>query len=89
MNNMDNANEPKYNTLVVINRVSTGDKLYINCNTKDKLKDVIQRYRLKSQDNKSNKFIHNGMALDFEKTIEESGINKGNIIVGIEPTLIG
>ena len=57
--------------------------------TKDKLKDVIQRYRLKSCNNKSDKFIYNAIALDLEKTIEEIGINKGNIIVGNEPTIIG
>ena len=88
MDNMNNTYEPKYNTSVFIQQSPSHNKFIIDCNTKDKLKDVIQQYRIKSGDNNSDKFIHNAFALDLEKTIEESGINKGDIIIGFQPPVM-
>ena len=81
MNNMNNFYGPKYNTSIVFEHDSK--KFTVNCNTKEKLKDVIQRYRIKSGDTESNRFIKNNQLLNIEKTIEENGIeaNYGGVIL--------
>ena len=89
MNNIDNINEAKYNTFVCIQQASTSKKFPINCNTKDKLKDVIQEYRVKSGDLNSKRFIYNAVDLNLEKTIEECGISKGDYIISVGTSLIG
>ena len=88
-NDINNIDEPKYDTFVVIRSPTSGERFQINCNTKDKLKDVVQKYRLQSGDDKSDKFIYNAAVLDLEKTIEECGIKTGNRIVCIAPVIIG
>ena len=72
MNNINNLFEPKYNTHVLFE--FSGRKFLVNCNTKDKLKDVIEQYRIKSGDTISDRFIKNNQILNLEKTIEEIGI---------------
>ena len=82
MNNMNNLNEPIYNTYVIFENRSLIQKyISINCNKNDKLKDVIEKYRIKSGDTTSNKFIHNAGVANLEKTIEENGISKSNKIL--------
>ena len=88
-NDINNIYQPKYDTFVVIQSTISKKKFQIFCNTKDKLKDVIQDYRNISGDVKSDKFIYNSTALDLEKTIEECRIKKGNTILGIAPSIIG
>ena len=82
MNNMNNLFEPKYNTSVIFQQDITCKRFTVNCNTKDKLKDVIQQYRIKSGDTESDRFIKNNQLLNIEKTIEENGIeiNYGGVI---------
>ena len=50
---------------------------------------MVQKYRLQSGDDKSDKFIYNGAVLDLEKTIEECGIKTGHRILCIAPFIIG
>ena len=89
MNNIDNINKSKYNTFVFIQQASTSKKFTINYNTKDRLKDVIQEYRVKSGDLKSEQFFYNAVNLNLEKTIEEYGISKGEVIISVGTSLIG
>ena len=83
-NELNNINfmifEPKYNTIVLFE--FRGKKFPVNCNTKDKLKNVIEQYRIKSGDIVSDRFIKNNQILNLEKTIEENGIesNYGGVI---------
>ena len=79
MNNMNNLYEPKYNTYVLFEH--DRKKFPVNCNTKEKLKDVIQNYRIKSGDTESNLFIKNNQLLNLEKTIEENDIETSGIIL--------
>ena len=85
MNNMNNLNEPIYNTYVIFENRSLIQKyISINCNKNDKLKDVIEKYRIKSGDTTSNKFIYNAEVANLEKIIEENGIRKGNKILVLD-----
>ena len=84
MNNMNNLNVPIYNTFVIFEEPHSGKSFLINCNKNDKLKYVIEKYRAKSGDINSTKFIHNAEVINLEKTIEENGINKGNRIIVID-----
>ena len=59
MNDIININKPNYNTHIIFKRLLNLEKYTINCNTSDKIKDVIQQYRIKSGDTRSDKFIHN------------------------------
>ena len=90
MNNISNLYEQKYNTIVVFQQSQSGKKFLINCNTKEKLKDVIQKYRIKSGDTETYKFIKNNQILNLEKTIEENGIetNYGGVILCINSKAI-
>ena len=63
---------------------SYGEPYTIQCNIKEKLKDVIQKYKIKSGDTNSNKFIYNNHSLNLELTIEESGIRNDATIICIE-----
>ena len=89
MNNMNNLNEPIFNTCVLFRQLINGKQFCINCNINDKLKDIIQKYRIKSGDTKSDKFLHNGRILNLEKTIDESGVIKGDLVLCYEPNVVG
>ena len=52
------------NTYIVFN--NDNEKFTVNCNTKEKLKDVILKYRIKSGDTESNHFIRNCQILNLE-----------------------
>ena len=80
MNNIDNIYKPKYNTFVIFHS-PFGSKYSVNCNIKDKLKDVIKEYRNKSGDVKSDKFIYNAAVLDIEKTLEDYKFNNSNNVI--------
>ena len=86
----NNMNKPKYDTVVVFRHDLTNEQFSVNCNLKDKLKDVVQKYRVKSGDTKTDKFIKNNQILNLEKTIEENGIeaNYGGIILCIHSSAI-
>ena len=88
MNNIDNIYKPKYNTCVIFQNFKINKKFTVNCNTKDKLKDVVQEYRKKSGDVKPDIFVHNAKVLNLEKTIEEYRIYKGDTIEVYEPNSI-
>ena len=60
----------------------------IQCNSKEKLKDVIQKYRIKYGDTKSDMFIFNCQVLNLEKTIEENNIPNGQKILCLDSTAI-
>ena len=60
----------------------------IQCNSKEKLKDVIQKYRIKYGDTKSDTFIFNCQVLNLEKTIEENNIPNGQKILCLDSTAI-
>ena len=88
MNSMNNFQEPEINTFVLFTNYK--ERFTINCNTNDKLKDVIQKYRIKSGDKFSDKFILNGQLLNLEKTIFENSISRGAVIICLEPSnLVG
>ena len=90
MNDIININKPNYNTHIIFKRLLNLEKYTINCNTSDKIKDVIQQYRIKSGDTRSDKFIYNNRILNFEKTIAENSITKGGLVVCLEPSnLVG
>ena len=89
MNDIININKPNYNTHIIFKRLLNLEKYTINCNTSDKIKDVIQQYRIKSGDTRSDKFIHNNRILNFEKTIAENSITNGGIVECLEPYLVG
>ena len=55
--------------------------LKIQCSKSDKISDVIDRYRTKSQDNdKTKKFIFNARELDQNLTVEQAGLYEGSNI---------
>ena len=58
----------------------------IQCNSKEKLKDVIQKYRIKYGDTKSDTFIFNSQVLNLEKTIEENNIRNNQKILCLDST---
>ena len=58
----------------------------IQCNSKEKLKDVIQKYRIKYGDTKSDTFIFNSQVLNLEKTIEENNIRGDQKILCLDST---
>ena len=90
MNDIVNVNESNFNTFIMFQRELTKEKFPINCNTNDKLKDIIQKYRIKSGDKFSDKFILNGQLLNLEKTIFENSISRGAVIICLEPSnLVG
>ena len=89
INNMNNIYEEHPNTCIKFRSELTSELFPINCNTKNKLKDIIQKYRIKSEDKISDRFIFNGTVLDPEKTIEESGIPNLGIIQCIGVNVIG
>ena len=60
----------------------------IQCNSKEKLKDVIQKYRIKYGDTKSDMFIFNCQVLNLEKTIEENNIRNNQKILCLDSTEI-
>ena len=60
----------------------------IQCNSKEKLKDVIQKYRIKYGDTKSDMFIFNSQVLNLEKTIEENNIRNNQKILCLDSTEI-
>ena len=60
----------------------------IQCNSKEKLKDVIQKYRIKYGDTKSDTFIFNSQVLNLEKTIEENNIRNNQKILCLDSTEI-
>ena len=70
--------------LINITFVSCGEHYTMQCNLKEKLKDVIQKYRIKFGDTNSEKFIYNNQLLNLEKTMEENGIREGGNIICIE-----
>ncbi len=88
MNNINNLSEPKYNTFVIFEQSESKQKTLINCNTKDKLKEVIYKYRIKLGDPgdfESYIYLRNNQILNLEKTVEENGIetNNGRVILCI------
>ena len=55
--------------------------IVMQCNLNEKLKDVIQKYRIKSGDIYSKKFIYNNQILNLEQAVEENGIPNGGVII--------
>ena len=85
MNNNNNLNEPIYNTFIIFENNSLNQRKFsIGCNKKDKLKDVIEKYRIKSGDRRTNKFIFNKEIVNSDKTIEENGLRNGDTIIVID-----
>ena len=90
MNNMNNLHEINVNISILFEQTSTCKLFTIRCNSKEKLKDAIQKYRIKSGDKFSDKFILNGQLLNLEKTIFENSISRGAVIICLEPSnLVG
>ena len=85
MNNMNNLNEPIYNAFIIFENGSLNPRKFsISCNKKDKLKDVIEKYRIKSGDRSSTKFIFSAKIVNLEKTIEENGLRNGDTILVLD-----
>ena len=80
MNNMNNLHEINVNISILFEQTSTCKLFTITCNSKEKIKDLIQKYRDVSGDTISTKFIYNSKYLDYEKTIETAGIRNGERI---------
>ena len=73
---------------IVFDQVALKINGTIQCNSKEKLKDVIQRYRIKYGDTKSDTFIYNSKILNLDDTIEEIRISNGGRIVCLDSTYI-
>ena len=80
MNNMNNLHEINVNISILFEQTSTCKLFTIRCNSKEKIKDLIQKYRDVSGDTISTNFTYNSEHLDYEKTIETAGILNGDRI---------
>ena len=86
--NQDNQNSglqtPLKNNITVVFRVGdniSADPLKIQCTSSDRISDLIERYRNKSQDNDpTKKFIFNARELDSNLTVGEAGLYEGSNI---------
>ena len=57
----------------------------IQCRMKDKISDVIERYRNKSSDRRqTKKFVFNAKVLNSDQTVEEAGLSNNSVIYVIE-----
>ena len=63
----------------------------IECNLDEKVKNVIEKYRLKTYDREPKlKFIYNGMPLNPLSTVAETGLkNNAQILVGYDGGFFG
>ena len=77
-------------TINIIFRKQQGiPPLMVKCKKKDKVSDVINKYRLKSGDNDKNaKFIYNAKPLHPSLTIEEAGMTEGGNVFVINRTVV-
>ena len=90
--NQDNQNSglqsPLNNCITVVFRVGdndTSEPLKIQCTSSDRVSDLIERYRTKSQDNDpTKKFIFNARELDANLTVGEAGLYEGSNIFVIK-----
>ena len=90
--NQDNQNSglqsPLNNCITVVFRVGdndTSEPLKIQCTSSDRVSELIERYRTKSQDNDpTKKFIFNARELDANLTVGEAGLYEGSNIFVIK-----
>ena len=85
MNNMMMNNKMKDNTICLrfykINSEGHTELNSVECSLEDKISDVIQKYREKSNDNEDNlKFIFNSRRLNPSITVNEAGLNNNSLI---------
>ena len=88
LNNIQNKNENKFNTNIELSLYFKQNwehkpPIYIECNSKDKVSDIIEKYRNKANDyDDSKKFIFNARNLNPSLSLVEAGIkNNSNIFV--------
>ena len=80
LNNIQNKNENKFNTnfeLYLFFKQNWGHKppILIECNFKDKVSDIIEKYRNKAKDYDENRdFIFNAKRLEPSYSVGESGL---------------
>lgn len=87
LNNESNTLKPFINDINIIFAFTTAESFTISCRLNEKLSTVINRFKdsqcpERLKDSLVN-CLHNGAKLDLEKTLKESGINKGDRIVFI------
>ena len=86
LNNIQNKNENKFNTnfeLSLLFKQNWEDKppILIECNFKDKVSDIIEKYRNRANDYYENrKFIYNAKNLESYYSVAEAGLLKNSII---------
>ena len=85
-NNVDKKNQINIKFYKTGKGISGAEKTTIICNKKDKVEDLIEKYRIKIMDrNPKLKFIYNARAIDSrpEATLEEVGLYNDSTIVVI------
>ena len=79
---------PLNNNITVLFRIGedpTGEPLKIQCTKSDRISDLIERYRTKSQDkDPTKKFIFNAKELNANLTVGDAELNEGSIIFVIK-----
>ena len=84
LNNIQNKNEKNYNKNFVLSlwfKQCWGDIYKINCNFKDKVSDIIEKYRNKAKDYDENiDFIFNAKRLEPSYSVGESGLKHNSRI---------
>ena len=89
MNNIMMNNQMKNNTITLrfekINSQGIYERYTVLCSLEDKISDVIQKYREKSNDNEDNlKFIFNSKILNPSITVGEADLSDGSLINIVE-----
>ena len=80
MNNFENNNinkNDKNNNMIYIlfSQDWCGQIVGIYCNIDEKISEIIQKYRDKSNDLKDREFIYNAKRIEFNKKVSESGLS--------------
>ena len=92
MNNLGQLYQNGSINIIFLLYANNGEhKIYINCNKKEKISSVIQKYRDKANDySEHRRFVFNSRILNPTLTVEESGLEENNSIAVIETdNLIG
>ena len=82
-NNIINFSIPnKHDFVIVFENQDNLEKYLINCNSKDKLSDVIKKYELKAGINDKRQYVYNSQLLNVNETVENLGIPySGRVLV--------
>ena len=98
-NNMPNVNIPfNFNNQIKENIITLTFEVYgnkepecynIQCSLKDKISDVINKFRITANKTSEIEFIFNAIKLNPNLTVEETKLKNLSKIAAIEPSIIG